>query len=98
VRVSDRAPTETLIGLSCRADDESARARIVAMKGIEAPRGFIVLVDDFAVLALIAPSCDRRTELLRGVWRHRCRRSPLAASVPWASNATASARSRFAFR
>ncbi len=54
-------PTETLIGLSCRGDDDRARARIAAMKRIEAPRGFVVLVHDVEVhMPLIEPGCDPR--------------------------------------
>jgi len=81
-------PTETLIGLSCRADDERARARIAALKGIEAPRGFVVLVHEAEVLdPLVAPECDRRAlDFLRSVWPAPLSAIvPLASPVPWGS-------------
>jgi len=79
-------PTETLIGLSCRADETPARARIAALKGIEAPRGFVALIHDVEVLApLVAPECDPRVlDVLRAVWPAPLSAIvPLASSVPW---------------
>ena len=79
-------PTETLIGLSCRADDAKARARIAALKGIAAPRGFVALVHDVDVVAaMLAPGGDGRIlDFLRAAWP-----APLSAiiavetPVPW---------------
>lgn len=75
-------PTETLIGLSCRADDERALARIAALKGISAPRGFLALIHDAEVVApRLTPAADRRPlEFLRSVWP-----APLSAILPLAS-------------
>lgn len=79
-------PTETLIGLSCRADDAAAQARITALKGIATARGFVALVHDVEVVAgMLARGCDQRiVDFLRAAWP-----APLSAivavetPVPW---------------
>jgi L-threonylcarbamoyladenylate synthase len=72
-------PTETLYGFSCVARSQAGLARIAALKGIGAPRAFLVLVDSLARLEpFLATDLDARTRaFLRATWP-----APLTAVLP----------------
>ncbi len=60
-------PTDTLYGLSCRADRPSAQARIARMKERRRDEPFLVLVHDFDQLETLTERVPP-VSLLRAVW------------------------------
>lgn len=63
-------PTETLYGLSCRADDATALERIARIKRMPRAREFVALVDGLArIVPRLSPRQDPRSlDWLQRIW------------------------------
>ncbi len=61
-------PTETVYGFGCDASDDRACARVRRLKGWEAGRPLIALVDDLAQAATVAELGDVARELAEAHW------------------------------
>jgi len=61
-------PTDTIYGLSCRADDAKAVRRIKRLKGRDAKKPLIVLVSDFKMLKKYAALGREQEKFLRRIW------------------------------
>ncbi len=61
-------PTDTIYGLSCRADDLRAVKRIYSLKKRQASKAPIVLVSDFKQLAKYAMLSGEKKAVLKKIW------------------------------
>ena len=68
-------PTETLYGLSCRADDPSALERIARIKRMPSVREFVALIDG---LARLTPRLSPRQDPRSLAWLQRIWPAPLS--------------------
>ncbi|MFN7972506.1 MAG: L-threonylcarbamoyladenylate synthase [Acidobacteriota bacterium] len=62
-------PTETLVGLGCRAADDAAVARVVALKGRPEGKGLpLIAADEEQVIAACGPLPEAAKRLARRFW------------------------------
>ena len=61
-------PTDTIYGLSCRADDPLAIKRIYKLKERDPKRPLIILVSDLAMLKRYASLSSRQASFLKKIW------------------------------
>lgn len=66
-------PTDTIYGLSCRADSARAVARIFALKGRNPGKSLIVLVDSVKMLKNYVFLSAQQEKLLQRIWFHSSR-------------------------
>lgn len=66
-------PTDTIYGLSCRADDARAIRRIIRLKRRDPKMGLIVLVDSLRTLRRYARIDSRQAVFLEKAWAARRR-------------------------
>ncbi|MFA5184641.1 MAG: L-threonylcarbamoyladenylate synthase [Patescibacteria group bacterium] len=62
-------PTDTIYGLSCRADDARAVRRVYRLKGRSEKKPFITLVSSLAMLKRYALVSQRQARELSKIWR-----------------------------
>ncbi|MFA5155187.1 MAG: L-threonylcarbamoyladenylate synthase [Patescibacteria group bacterium] len=79
-------PTDTIYGLSCRADDARAVRRIQRLKGRSGKKPFIILVSSLAMLRKYAVISEQQSKQLAKIWRSGSRPTTviLAARQPTA--------------